>query len=170
MNKLFVATALAFSSSVAFAQTCASPQAVVTEAPYSATGNTCTASQEFSQICSGGIGVLGRSHVYQVEVGATNTFTITVTPSGGYDTTIALIGPGSCGPAAPCPGGAANAVDNAGPDAAEVIDLPDNIPAGTHYLVVTSTTGGSAAAPDCGAYSVAISPTLPVELQSFSID
>jgi hypothetical protein len=38
----------------------------------------------------------------------------------------------------------------------------------TYYVIVTSDPGGPNTA--CGAYSLAVTPTLPVELQNFSVD
>lgn len=169
MKRTLVAAGLLAMSASAFAQTCASPVAVVTGqmTPYnSPAANTCGQADEFSLVCGGGLTAGGASHVYQLEVGAANTFTVSVTPSGGYDTAIFLIGPGACSQAAPCVADA----DNAGPDAAESLDPTDNLAAGSYYLVVDSTEVGTTNPPACGSYVVGITPELPVELQSFSID
>jgi hypothetical protein len=173
MKKILAFSAMALTSSMALAQTCGSPMANITE-PGTFSANTCTdGSAQFNTLCNGGTQVDGRSVVYALNVGANNTFTATVTPSGGYDAAVFIVGPAANCAAfnnAPCPGGNANQQDNAGPDGAETIDLPDNQPEGLYHVVVTSTAGGGASAPDCGPFSLTITPTLPVELQSFSVD
>lgn len=147
---------------MAFAQTCGAPGGPVTTSP-SSFNSTCTATDEFNSICAGSVTAIGTSAVYAVQVGAVNSFQITVTPSAGtYDHAIFLIGPGSCAQTAPCVADA----DNAGPGAAEVLSPAANIPAGTYYLVIDST----AAATGCVPSTVSFTGTLPVTLQNFSVE
>lgn len=125
--------------------------------------STCTTADEFNSICAGSVTSIGTSAVYQVQVGAANDFTVTVTPSvASYDHAIFLIGPGSCAQTTPCVADA----DNAGPGAAETIDPAPNTPAGTYYLVIDST----ASAVGCVPSTVAFSGPLPVSLQNFSVE
>lgn len=173
MNKFALAAALALVTPIAFAQTCTTPangDAGWTTAPASNTGNTCGASDEFAQVCGGGIFSAGPSNVWKVQVGDGNNFTVTVTPTDTtYDTALFLVGPGACGPAAGCPTG--GDADNAGAGDAETLSF-SGIAAGTYYIVVDSTAGSAntAGSASCGNYSLAVAGTLPVELKSFSIN
>lgn len=167
MKKLCAVVFAALVSPVAFAQTCGAPGGPLTVAGTPITGDSCGGSNEFSQICGGGLTAGGASRTYQVQVGAGNSFTVTLTPTNAsYDAAVFLVGPNACGATAPCaPGGDA---DNAGPGAAESIVL-SGLAAGTYYIVVSSTNlsdpGGS-----CGPFSLNITGTLPVEVQSFSVE
>jgi len=163
MNRSLVALGFMLASPMAFAITCASPGPTIPTTPFNGAGNTCGAADEFGQACSGSVFAAGPSNIHQLNVGNANNFTVSVTPSGGYDVFIAVIGPG-CGPAAPCVADA----DDAGPDAAETVTVTGATP-GTYYLLVDSTA--AAAGPlGCGPYTVSVTGTLPVELQSFSVD
>ena len=160
----FVSLATVLAAPMAFAQTCASPGAPspITAAPANFV-SACTATDEFNSICGGSVTATGTSAVYSIQVGAVNTFTITVTPTvGTYDQAIFLIGPTTCLQTTPCVADA----DNAGPGAAEVLDPTDNLPAGTYYLVIDSTAGPTGCVPS----NVAITTILPVSLKNFSVE
>lgn len=167
MKKICIAICAAMLAPVAFAQTCGTPGGPLVSGGPGVTGDSCGGSNEFSQICGGGLTAGGTSRTYQVNVGAGNNFTVTLTPSNGtYDPALFLVGPNACSAVAPCaPGGDA---DNAGPGAPESIAL-SGLTAGTYYVVVSSTNlsdpGGS-----CGPYNLGISGTLPVKVQSFSVE
>ena len=159
-----VAVAAVIGAPAAFAQTCAAPGAPspITAAPINF-NSACTAADEFGSICSGSVIATGTSAVYSLQVGAANNFTITVTPSTGtYDHAIFLIGPNSCAQTTPCVADA----DNAGPGAAESLDPADNLPAGTYYLVIDSTSGPTGCVPS----AVSVTANLPVSLQDFSVE
>jgi hypothetical protein len=159
-----VSMAAVLAAPMAFGQTCASPGAPspITTAPANFV-SACTAGDEFNSICGGSVTATGTSAVYSIQVGAANTFVITVTPTvNTYDQAIFLIGPNSCLQTTPCVADA----DNAGPGGAETLDPADNLPAGTYYLVIDSTAGPTGCVPS----NVGITATLPVSLQNFSVE
>lgn len=172
MKNLLAACVIALFSPVAFAQTCVAPGGPANGAntPYTTTGTTCGADTTSfgSSYCNGGIVAPGApAAVVAVDVGATNSFNLSMTTSTAtYDPAIFLIGPGSCGSTSAC----IDQNDANGPGAGE--SLPSagaNIPtiaAGRYYVVMTSTASAS----NCGAYSLTVNATLPVELKNFSID
>lgn len=172
--KKVLAIALCFATPVAFAQTCATPGGPANggNAPFVASGNTCTSGQADltfgGSICSGQNITSGTPvAIYQVTVGATNAFHLSVTDTAPFDSALALIGPGACSSATGCvdsndanaAGGGENLPDGGGNFATQG--------AGTYYAAVFSFNAGANA---CGAYTLTIHPTLPVELKSFSID
>lgn len=104
---------------------------------------------------------------HRINIGTLNNFTVVVTPSGGYDTAIYMVGPGACAQTTGCPAG--GDADNSGPNIAEVMTF-FGIPAGTYFIVVDATTSGTGA-PACGAYVLnVVAPLDPVELRNFSVD
>jgi hypothetical protein len=170
MKKLAIAALLfGVAAGPAFAQSCGTPGGPASITPFNASGDTCAggATDEFGAVCGGGIISGGPSDVYRVNVGTPNNFTIVVTPSGGYDAAIYLVGPGTCAQTTGCPAG--GDADNAGNNGAETIGPLSGLAVGTYFLVVDSTNLG-AAAPACGPYTVAITSTLPVGLKNFSVD
>lgn len=181
MRVFAIATALfGVTSSFAFAQSCATPGGPIATFPFNASGNTCSggAVDEFGAVCGGGIISAGPSDVYQFTIGPSpvaqpnavrnHQLILTVTPSGGYDTAIYLVGPGACAQTTGCPAG--GDADNAGPNGAETITILVP-PPGTYYVVVDSTASGSTA-PACGPYTLSfLNPSSdPVELRNFSVD
>lgn len=172
MKKL-IAVALCIATPAAFAQTCGAPGGPATGAntPFTVSGNTCTAGQADTgfggSICSGQNITSGTPvAIYAVTVGATNGFNFSVTDTAPFDSALALIGPGSCANSTGC-------VDSNDANAAgggERLPAAGNFPQqsqGTYYAAVFSFNAGTAA---CGAYTLTINPTLPVELKNFSID
>lgn len=172
MKSLLAACAISLFAPVAFAQTCAVPGGPANGAntPFTTTGTTCGADTTSfgSSYCNGGIVAPGApAAVVAVDVGATNSFNLSMTTSTAtYNPAIFLIGPGSCGSTTAC----IDQNDANGAGAGE--SLPStgtNLPllaAGRYYVVMTSTTSAA----DCGTYSLTVNPTLPVELKNFSID
>lgn len=159
---VIAAAGLAFAAPSLMAQTCASPSATIATAPFDGSGGTCASTREFDQVCGGGMPIQGPTNVWQVEVGPGNDFDATVTPTTpAYNPAIFFIGPG-CGAAASC----AEMDDANGAGAPETISMAGLAP-GTYYIVVTSMEAG---AEGCGDYTLHVTETLPVELQSFSID
>ena len=167
--KKILAIALSLATPIAFAQTCAAPGGPITAGGTTVTGNTCGTDNGFGGgICTGSQ-VFDPSTtvaIYAVQVGATNSFHITVEDTAPYNAAIALLGPAACGFAAPCV--AANDANAAGGGET----LPEgggNFPtlaAGTYYAAVFSTESGSAG---CGQFSMTVHPVLPVQLQSFTV-
>ena len=172
MKKLLTACIISLFAPVAFAQTCAAPGGPATGAntPYTTTGTTCGADTTSfgTSYCAGGIVTPGApAAVVQVNLGATNGFNVSMTTSTAtFNPAIFLVGPTTCGSTAAC----VDSNDANGAGMGEVLpSAGTNIaqqPAGTYYVVISSTTSAS----DCGAYSLTVNPVLPVELKTFSID
>ena len=173
MKNLLAACVISLFAPVAFAQTCAQPAGPVSGAdalPRTVTGTTCGADTTSfgTSYCTGGVVTPGApASVVQLTLGAENHFTATVsTTTASFNPALFLVGPGTCGSAAGCP----DLNDAGGPGANE--SLPSSgtetaqQPAGTYYLVISSTTSAA----DCGEYSLSVTETLPVALKSFSID
>lgn len=166
--KNVLAIALCLATPAAFAQTCAAPGGPVTQ-PTTVTGNTCTGADATfgGSICSSQAITSGTPvAIYALTVGATNAFSIAVTDTAPFDSALALIGPGACSNATSC-------VDSNDANAAgggETLPQTGSFAqqaAGTYYAAVFSFNAGAAA---CGAFSMTVNPTLPVQLTNFSID
>jgi hypothetical protein len=141
--------------------------------PYNDSDTTIGANNTVTSLpagCSNYTTVAGPDKIYSMVVGsATNSMTVTVTPTGatGYDPATYLINT--------CPAGTANAITTGcikGADAgianqAETFTV-SNIAAATYYLFVDSfySTGAASA----GAYTLAVTGTVPVELMKFSVE
>lgn len=171
MKNLLAACAISLFAPVAFAQTCAAPGGPVATAPTTVSGNTCTAGTADAtfggSICSGQTITSGTPvAIYAVTLGATNGFFMANTDTAPFDSALALIGPGACANSTGC----VDSNDNNAAGGGERLPQAGNFPqqtAGTYYAAVFSFNTGAAA---CGAYSLTINPTLPVELKSFAID
>jgi hypothetical protein len=152
-------------SGSAFAQSCGSPTGLSSgQSIPSAT--TCGGDTSFTDIC-GGATISGPANVYSWTFSSgTPSGNITVTPTGTYDTAIAI-----AGPAATCAAALGNCVASSDSTqtagGAESVALSGANSAGTFYLIVTSFS--QTAANQCGGYSLTVG-TLPVKLQSFKID
>ena len=171
--KKILAIALSLAAPAAFAGTCAAPGTPISAGDTNpqVTGTTCGADAGFGGgICSGSQAFDPSTTVaiFQVEVGATNDFNIQVSDTAPYNAAVALIGPGACGPTAPCyaSGNDANAAGGGEtlPDGGA--HFPPNVAAGTYYAAVFSF---DSAPNNCGQFSMTIGPTLPVTLQSFTV-
>lgn len=169
--KKILAVALCLATPVAFAGTCAVPGTAITVGGTTVTGDSCSGADTGfgGGICSGSqvFDPATPVAIYEVDVGATNSFNIIVADTAPFNAAIALIGPGACGPTAAC---AAQGNDANAAGGGET--LPDGggnfatLAAGVYYAAVFSFDSGAAG---CGAYSMTVNPTLPVQLQSFTV-
>ena len=141
------------------AETCTAAQGTLTS-PASPTGNTCGNNAAFGDICSGGTESFNGAgvDVYQINVGASENFTFSVT-STAFFPNIFLIGT-SCNDTVNC---TVNQTNGTGSVSSGAVTTA---PAGTNFIVVADTGVDS---PGCGAYTLSLTGTLPVKLQSFSI-
>jgi hypothetical protein len=168
--KNILAIALCLATPVAFAQTCAAPGGPATGAntPFTASGNTCSGADATfgSSICSGQTITSGTPvAIYAVQVGATNAFSFSVADTAPFDSALALIGPGACANSTGC----VDSNDANGAGGGERLPQTGNFAqqsAGTYYAAIFSFNTGTAA---CGAYTLTVNPTLPVQLQSFTV-
>lgn len=175
MKKLAISLALALVAPAAFGAqlTCASHGAPITGPVNLTAQDTCGGTTEFANLC-GNQHSPGPTNVYELTVGASNGFTITLTQTDGtYDSALWLVGPGvTCLNPTTCQ--AKNDANGAGNGTTETLGsgegLTTNIGAGTYFLVVGSTAGASQASGGCGTYGLAISGSLPVKLNKFAID
>ncbi len=138
--------------------TCATPP-LLTSAGDS--GTTAGASNDTTTVgldCNGiYTSVAGPDVFYEVVVGTGNSFTITVTPSAPYDTSIYLTAP-TCGDGSTCALGWGS--DDFGPGVAETLTLSGLTP-GIYYLGIDSFYGaGDPNNRESGSYTVAVSGSL----------
>ena len=134
---LLATLAAGIGSGSVFAQTCGSPTSIAGSAPFSISGNSCTSPtgtgvDSLTDICNSTLPIgTAPDVVYQISLGAGNNTSFTVTPTG-WDASLFLVGPGSCGPSANCAG----AAESGGSGVAETIPAASQT-AGTYYVVVT---------------------------------
>lgn len=160
-----VGCGIGFSGAV-FAQACTANGSTVfsganTATPNTVAGNSCGHNASQSTLCGGAEALNGAGvDIYQVTLGASNNFTFSAT-TAAFTPWIALIG-GACASITACPVDqtiAAAGTVNSGAIPAQA--------AGTYFIAVGDV---SADAPGCGAYSLTVNPTLPVQLQGFSVN
>lgn len=150
---------LAISASSLHAQTCASPIALTDNANVS--GDTCTSTNSLGNVCISA-NSSGNDIVYSVNLASGYSATnINLTNnSASWDAGMVLM-TGACGPNSPCPRNA----DATGAGGNESLDISGLAP-GSYFMVVTAKPGTSG----CGAFDLAVNGTLPVKLQSFSVN
>lgn len=155
MKKLaFGLTMLAFGVSNAFAQTCASPLQIFSDS--SVTGDTCTASNSLPGY--GGISSPQNEIVYSfVAQGASASIGLAET-GAAFGGTVVLM---------PSPCSSSTDIIAAG-DFSTPMAVSGLTDGSTYFVIVTADPGGPAGA--CGAFTATVTGTLPVELQSFSVD
>jgi hypothetical protein len=161
-SKLIAATLVAacsMFSTGAFAAACTASAGTIVEGAQ--VGDLCAATDQLVQTC-GDTTTIGnaRDAIYQVQLGATNSATFSVTGTG-FAPYIALMNGPACNSVNTCPGENAG---NAGE--AVTVDPANNLPAGTYFLFITEQSGSAA----CGAMALNTTPVLPVSLQKFSVE
>jgi hypothetical protein len=165
--RLLAPLALVLCSSLSFAQTCATPTALTSNAT-AITGNSCAAPTGTGDVSLGNVcdnaQNTGPVAVFSWTFGGSGTPSgnITVTPTG-WDTAIFVGNGATCAAAT---GGFCNSkVDTAGNGAESLALAGLNSSGTTYYLFITSL----AAANTCGAYNIATG-ALPVKLESFKVN
>ncbi len=145
----------------AYAQNCVANAGSLTDASGTVNFDTCTSTNQLASICNG-LTPIGNTTdtVFQVQIGATATGNIRVTPTG-YDAYVALL-QGTCTGGSTC----LREEDNAASGGAETVSAV-GLAAGTYFMLITSF---SASAPNCGPTAILVTPTLPVTLQNFSVN
>jgi hypothetical protein len=182
MKKPLIALSLMLlcSSSFAVEPTCAAPGAIGTT-PFNATGSTCASGSNLTALCLGGQAVFGPQAVYSMVVGANSTLTVSVTGTTPYDTALYVEGPTATPTQAACESSLAcdafGSTDATLAGGTETITPASAPAAGTYYVIISSTNAatGDANTPPapsagCGAYALAVTGTLPVKLNGFSVD
>lgn len=172
MKNLFAAAlaGLVLTSGVALAQTCTTPAPYNLNAGEGLTGDTCTGTNIAGQLC-GGLSSNEKDIFYQVTLGAGYS-----APSIDFSTTsgtyqgILVLYTGACANGGP-PSGCATAGFSPGAGQGFSMSLTSSptqgggpVPAGTYFMDVSAPQGGG-----CGPYTLSFTGTLPVKLQTFSV-
>ena len=165
LSSLLVAGCFLGVASTAFAATCTTTQGTATIAADVA-GNSCGHNTNFSgsfALCGGvGFSTTG-TDAWVVNMAANQNFTFSVTTSA-FTPDIALVST-ACADNSPCINGTDYIGGNTPPSTATSAAVTGN-PAGTYWLFITDPTAAGA---QCGAYTLTLAGTLPVQLQDFSV-
>jgi hypothetical protein len=154
MKRVLLASAMLAFGANAFAQTCASPLPILSDSV--AAGDTCTAGNDLPGY--GSIGSPQNEIIYSFVAQGANANVALAHTGAPFGATMFVM-PSPCSLSTdPIAFG-----DFTTPMA--VNGLTDGQ---TYYLIVTADPGGPANA--CGAFTATVTGTLPVELQSFSVD
>lgn len=167
MKKILLGATVAASllvSGISFAQSCTANAPAITGAQSGMTlpaFDTCTATDQLAVSCSG-LNPIGPATdaIWAVTVGPgahSGSFNL-ATSVGTYDLYVGLMS-GSCSGASPCPLEA----DSNPAGGSETLGPVDALANGTYYMLVTTFGAG------CGPVTITV-PTLPVSLQSFSVE
>jgi hypothetical protein len=152
------------STGAGFAQSCTANAPAITGAQSGqvlAPFDTCTATDQLAVSCSG-LNPIGSATdaIWSVTIGPgmnSGSFSI-ATSNAAYDLYVGLMS-GSCSGASPCPLEA----DSNGAGMSETLGPIDSLADGTYFMLVTTFGAG------CGPVTITV-PTLPVELQGFSVE
>jgi hypothetical protein len=159
------ATGCLMLAQVASAQVCTGFSGTISGATGTLNGNSCQAGgATLAQACTNGDILNGAGvAIYQVDVGATNSYTLTVT-SAAFIPWLGYIGLPGCSSATTC-------IDDVTIGAPGTISTAPHTqadtPGGTYYLIVGDVSADAGA---CGAFSVSWGQNLPVQLQDFSVE
>ncbi len=140
----------------------------VTASPFtSGSVSTCGKNLSFTPFCSGGNTIAGPGggvSIFQVNVGTNNTGLTwgVVSSTAGFFPEMALIS-STCAAGNACLIDDTNGTQTVGPDSAPT----DPLASGPYFLIVAALLGTPTA---CGDFNFSLAGTLPVKLQSFSID
>lgn len=157
------------------AQACTGSAGTINTPSGNIVSNSC-GTQDLVNACAGSSGAFTGEgdDIYEVTVGSGTSYSFTITATGGTSPTwypwLGYIAT-TCSSSTGCvnSGGttvsAANDPDVTIPTSGSYDDVAT--PAGTYYLIVSSVAGSGNG---CGDYSLDWGPTLPVEMQSFSVN
>lgn len=155
MKKLAIGlTVLVFGAGNALAETCAAPIPIQSDSVVN--GDTCAAANTLPGY--GGISSPQSEIVYSFVAQSANA-TISLAETGApFGATVVLM---------PTPCSSSTDIIEAG-DFSTPMNVSGLTDGATYYVIITSDPGGPASA--CGTFSATVAGTLPVELQSFSVD
>ncbi|WP_257388788.1 hypothetical protein [Tahibacter caeni] len=150
---------------------CPSPPGI-TSLPFSDSGTTCGSTNSITNysaaVCTANLNFPypGEDEAYAITVGASQSLDISADLTGSAgDLALFLIG--TCGNGASCLATSQDAIGvGAGP---ETIPTVSGLAAGTYYVYVDSYYDAGTAG-SCGTFTLNVAGTLPVALQSYSID
>lgn len=169
MMKKFLAVAIAATGCLvlaqgAMAQTCTGFSGTISGAQGSVTGNSCQAGgSTLAQACTNAETLNGAGvAIYQVNVGATNSYTLTVN-STAFVPWLGFIA-GTCSSNTACKDDVTRAGNGSITTAAHT---EADTAGGTYYLIVGDVDVDT---PGCGAFTVTWGQNLPVSLQNFSVE
>lgn len=133
----------------AYAQTCTPNAGSLTDATGTLNIDTCTSTNQLASVCNGLTPIGNTSDtIFQVQIGASATGNIQVTPTG-YDAYVALM-QGTCTGGSTC----LREEDNAASGGMEQVNAA-GLAAGTYFMLITSF---SPVAPNCGPTVVTVNP------------
>jgi hypothetical protein len=150
---------------------CPTPPAI-TSLPFVDSGTTCGSTNSITNysatVCTDNLAFPygGEDEAYAITVGASQSLDISATLTGSAgDLALFLIG--TCGNGASCLSTSQDAIGTgAGP---EIIPTVTGLAAGTYYVYIDSYYDAGTAG-SCGTFTLNVTGTLPVALQSYSID
>lgn len=153
-----LAGALMLVSGGAFAQTCASPTVLLSNA--NVTGDTCGATNELGTVCIFNTSP-GNDIIYSFTIVTPYTATqMALTNNTPAWNPALLLLNGACNGNTPCPRNA----DANGPGGNETLAV-DGLQAGNYLMVVTATNADTS----CGSFGLTVNGSLPVTLQDFTV-
>lgn len=159
------ATGCLMLAQVASAQVCTGFSGTIQGATGTVTGNSCqpAGTAALAQACTNGDVLNGAGvAIYQVDVGATNSYTLTVA-AAAFTPWLGYIG-SPCNSLTTC----FDDVTIAGPGTiSTALHTQADTPGGTYYLIVGDVSIDS---PGCGSFVVTWGQNLPVQLQDFSVE
>lgn len=164
LNALAVVAGCLFAGS-AFAQ-CVNDTSI-SASPSNFAGNTCGKNLAFTSFCSGGNVPNGAgTSIVQLNVGtgANLTFTVVSTTSG-FNPELAYI-TGACSQLVGCTVDQTQPVPSPGSQTVGPVSPVPQPGPGPSFIIISDL---NAETPGCGAYNLAITGTLPVKLQDFSV-
>lgn len=149
---------------------CATPVSI-SSLPFSQAGNTCGGTNNISDysgpVCSGDLPFPypGPEDIWAITVGTGNSLNISANLGGSTGDLVVFV-LSACGDGASC---FAHSQDAIGPGAGpETVPTISGLTPGTYYIYIDSYYGSGSAS--CGTYTLAVTGTLPVSLESFRID
>ena len=164
LSVALAATGCLMLAQVASAQTCTGFSGTISGATGTVSGNSCQAAgSTLAQACGNADALNGAGvAIYAVNVGTTNSYTLSVN-TAAFVPWLGYIA-GTCSSGTACKDDVTTAAPGTITTAAHT---QADTPGGTYYLIVGDTGVDT---PGCGAFTVTWGPNLPVALQSFSVE
>jgi hypothetical protein len=165
-----VVSGIALYASGVSAQVCNGAIASTISAAGTVNGNSCQAVQSISNACVNQDPMNGAGEaIYALTVGTNNagvTLTVNSTGTPAFSPYVALQKPDTTNGCDTIDGCTFDSQSNVG-TTTETGTLPTASAAGTYYVIVADTNSDT---PGCGAFSLVVAGTLPVQLQNFSVN
>ncbi|HZQ60358.1 MAG TPA: hypothetical protein VFC24_03355 [Casimicrobiaceae bacterium] len=172
LNKILslaLSVACCFGVSSTFAATCNGTQGSVPamDSPPGVSGNSCGNNLNFSgssALCGGVSFSTTGTDAYQMTLGPTDHFTVTVS-SSAFVPDVAILAT-NCADNSSCVNGTDYESTSGSAPFTITTGMFSGNTAGTYFLIITDSTGNGA---QCGAYNLSFTGATPVKLQQFSV-